>query len=297
MRFNLRAMALVGGLGLLAGCTGSHPPGYTTITGHIFEAGPAGRVMDEARATTPSSDAYHNALYTDLMKYAEYEYGPMEDYRHATWHAQNAMTAAKGGDVQPAVLSEWQLPEDKMGELSSARERLVAALAAGSPETKPEASAQALASFNCWVEQQRENFQPQDIADCRNSFETALAEIEVKKAEVPETMVLSADVLFAFGKADLKPEFEPMLDKVAETLVSNTDVRILIVGHTDTMGPASYNQTLSERRAKTVADYLMSKGVTADRMTVTGVGETQLIVPTPDQTPEPKNRAVVISKR
>lgn len=298
MRLDLKLIAAVGGLAMLAGC-GDQPPGYTSIFGHVGESFPAARVMAQARNTTPTGDAYHQALYTDLMGHAEYEYGQMEDYRHAMWHARNAMTAAQGGDVQPAVLSEWQLPADKMDELSSARSRLVAALQTDAPQTKPEASAQALASFNCWVEQQRENFQPKDIADCKDSFEQAMSQIEVKKEMVPEVINLSADVLFAFDKATIKPEFEPTLDKIAELLVKNTDVRVLVWGFTDTAGPAAYNLKLSEQRAEAVATYLEQHGVTRDRMSIKGWGEDRdhLAVQTPDNTPNAKNRRVEIRKR
>jgi OOP family OmpA-OmpF porin len=292
----LKTVAAVGGLALLAGC-GDRPPGYTNLFGHVAQGFPAEATMNRARATTPSSDAYHNALYSELMGHAEYEYGAMQDYLHAMWHANNAMTAAGGGDVEPAVLSEWNVPADKVDELTSARARLVSALQAGAPQAKPEPAADALASFNCWVEQQRENFQPADIAACRDSFYAALDQIEVKQAAVPEVISLEADVFFDFDKAAIKPAFFPVLDRIAGTLVENTNVRVLVWGHADRAGPAEYNQGLSERRAEAVAEYLERKGVSRDRMTVEGFGETKPVVPTADGVPEPRNRRVEIRQR
>ncbi|MDF1585219.1 OmpA family protein [Geminicoccaceae bacterium 1502E] len=292
----LRTAAVVSSFALLAAC-GQQPPGYTNLFGHVAEGFPAESVMNDARATQPSGSAYHQALYSELMEHAEYEYGQMQDYRDAMWHARNAMTAAGGSDVEPAQIGSRRLPADKVDELTSARNRLVAALAAGAPQAKPEPAARAVAKFNCWIEQQEENFQPKDIAYCRDAFFAALEEIEVKKVAAPEVITLQSDVFFDFDKATIKPAFFPELDKVAKMLVENTNMRLFIAGHTDTAGPKSYNQGLSERRGNAVADYLGRKGVSADRLTVQGFGETQLAVPTPDNTPNAQNRRVEIRQR
>jgi len=289
-------VAAVGGLALLAGC-GQMPPGYTDLFSHVAQGFPAQATMEQARATTPSSDAYHNALYGRLMEHAEYEYVKMMDYRSSDWHANNAMTAARGGDVQPANPGEWRIPSDQVDEVNSARSRLVAALAAGAPEDHPVEAAQAVADYNCWVEQLDENFQPRDIAACRDSFYAALDQIEVREAAVPEVMSLEADVFFDFDRSDIKPAFFPLLDEIAGMLVENTNVRVLVWGHTDRAGTEEYNQGLSERRANAVADYLERKGVSRDRMQVEGFGETKPLVPTADGVREPQNRRVEIRQR
>jgi OOP family OmpA-OmpF porin len=85
----------------------------------------------------------------------------------------------------------------------------------------------------------------------------------------------SADALFAFDKAVLKPEGKVMLDGlVAELKNVNYDV-IALTGHADRFGSDAYNQKLSERRANSVKDYLVVKGVPASRITAVGHGETQ----------------------
>lgn len=292
----LRTAAAVSSFALLAAC-GQQPPGYTNLFGHVAEGFPAEGVMKQARATSPSGDAYHQALYSELMEHAEYEYGSMQDYRDAMWHARNAMTAAGGGDVQPAEVGSRRLPADKVDELTSARSRLVAAMGAGAAQDKPEAAATAVAKFNCWIEQQEENFQPADIAYCRDAFYAALDQIEVKKMATPEVITLQSDVFFDFDKASIKPAFFPELNKIANMLVENTNLRLFVAGHTDTAGPKSYNQGLSERRANAVADYLGEKGVSRDRMTVQGFGETQLAVPTGDGVPNAQNRRVELRQR
>ncbi len=293
---HLRLAAAVSGLALLAGC-GDRPPGHTDIFGRMMEAAPAAQTMKRARATSPGADPYRAAYYKYSMEHAEYEFNVMEHYRSAVYHANNAMAAAGGAAPEPAPISSRQLPADKVDELTSARNRLVAALNAGGATRNPDAAGKAVARFNCWMEQQEENFQPRDIAYCKNQFFEALAAIETAAPGAPETIKIDADVLFDFDKAVIKPAFFPVLDRVAEILVKNTNIRVEVSGHTDTAGPAAYNQRLSERRAKAVADYLERKGVSRDRMTVRGYGETRLAVPTPDNTREPRNRRVEIRQR
>jgi OOP family OmpA-OmpF porin len=259
----------------------------------------ATRVMNDARSRADSvqGGAFNQALYSETMTHAEYEYASMQDYRHAMFHANNAITAANGGTYEPAVLSEWQLPADKVDELSSARERLVAVLTEDNKQAEPQLTAQALASFNCWVEQQRENFQPTDIANCRDSFYQALEALEARRAGFPEAVSLASDVFFDFDRYTIRPDAQAALNDVAQLLVQDTSVQILVWGFTDTAGPADYNQGLSERRANAVADYLAQQGVDRSRMTTEGFGETRLAVQTPDNTPEPRNRRVEIRRR
>lgn len=86
---------------------------------------------------------------------------------------------------------------------------------------------------------------------------------------------LSADTLFDFDKAVLKPEGKTKLDQLAAQAKSLKLEVILAVGHTDRLGSNAYNQRLSERRAAAVKTYLVSQGVDANRVYTEGKGETQ----------------------
>ena len=94
-------------------------------------------------------------------------------------------------------------------------------------------------------------------------------------AEPTSTKVkLSADALFDFDKAILKPEGKQRLDELAvQARQINLEV-ILAVGHTDRIGSESYNQGLSERRAEAVKTYLVSQGIDASRVYTEGKGKT-----------------------
>ncbi|MBW2071639.1 MAG: OmpA family protein [Deltaproteobacteria bacterium] len=80
---------------------------------------------------------------------------------------------------------------------------------------------------------------------------------------------------FDFDSAEINADYIPALDLVVDKLASNPNLSIVIEGHTDSTGPAEYNQKLSERRAQAVQAYLLKKGVPADRMTVIGWGESR----------------------
>jgi OOP family OmpA-OmpF porin len=89
---------------------------------------------------------------------------------------------------------------------------------------------------------------------------------------------------FAFDSARIEPEFEPVLDVAADELRANPDVRVEVAGHTDSTGADDYNQALSERRANSVVDYLVSKGIDRSRLEPAGSGESQPVADngTPD---------------
>ncbi|APW41791.1 OmpA family protein [Rhodoferax saidenbachensis] len=85
----------------------------------------------------------------------------------------------------------------------------------------------------------------------------------------------SADALFAFDKAALKPEGKTMLDDLAVQLKGVNYDTIEVTGHADRIGSAAYNQKLSERRANEVKSYLVEKNIPANRISASGLGETQ----------------------
>jgi outer membrane protein OmpA-like peptidoglycan-associated protein len=115
------------------------------------------------------------------------------------------------------------------------------------------------------------------------------------QADAANQPSIDLTVQFAFGSADLTPAAARAIDELGKAL-TDPDLagsRIRIEGHTDTVGTRPYNQTLSERRADTVVEYLNERfHVPAERLQAVGVGEDGLLVPTPDQTLEPRNRRV-----
>ncbi|MFM7671828.1 MAG: OmpA family protein [Bacteroidota bacterium] len=87
------------------------------------------------------------------------------------------------------------------------------------------------------------------------------------------------NILYDFNKATLQSASFPVLDKLAANLLANPGVVLEIRSHTDAVGPAAYNQNLSDHRAQSVVDYLIGKGVKAEQLQATGYGETLPIEP------------------
>jgi OmpA-OmpF porin, OOP family len=86
-------------------------------------------------------------------------------------------------------------------------------------------------------------------------------------------VTLAADALFDFDKAVLRPEGKSKLDEVADKAKGLNLEVILVVGHTDRIGKDAYNQKLSEKRAASVKEYLVAKGIEANRVYTEGKGE------------------------
>jgi OOP family OmpA-OmpF porin len=89
-----------------------------------------------------------------------------------------------------------------------------------------------------------------------------------------EERIVLRGVQFDLDKADIRPDAAVILDEAASQLAGKT-ARVAVQGHTDSTGSDAYNQTLSERRANSVRDYLVSKGIEASRLTASGFGESQ----------------------
>jgi OOP family OmpA-OmpF porin len=91
----------------------------------------------------------------------------------------------------------------------------------------------------------------------------------------PQKINFAADALFDFDKSVLKPKGKAMLDDLVSVLQGATYEVILAIGHTDRIGSAQYNQKLSVKRAEAVKQYLVDKGIAANRIYAEGKGKTQ----------------------
>jgi outer membrane protein OmpA-like peptidoglycan-associated protein len=100
----------------------------------------------------------------------------------------------------------------------------------------------------------------------------------VKQEARGMVLTLSGSVLFASAKSELLGDAQTKLNDVASVLAKeDPDAKMVVEGHTDSQGGASYNQDLSQRRADSVRAYLVSHGVASDRVTAQGFGLTRPI--------------------
>ncbi len=109
-----------------------------------------------------------------------------------------------------------------------------------------------------------------------------------------EVIVLSdlGNVLFAFDSAELTAQAKDLLADVSNRLTSANLIGVKVAGHTDNVGSETYNQGLSERRAQSVADFLVSQGVPANKLTTVGFGESQAVADNATEAGRAQNRRV-----
>lgn len=104
------------------------------------------------------------------------------------------------------------------------------------------------------------------------------------------------EVRFDFNKATITPEYQELIKKLATATQENKNIKVSVVGHTDTMGSSNYNYALGGRRAEAVQKMLIQYGIPASQIVAVSAGEEGLAVPTPDNTPNAENRRVRVVK-
>ncbi len=106
-------------------------------------------------------------------------------------------------------------------------------------------------------------------------FEQKLDSAKIERVGEGILMTFESGLLFDFDSSNLRAPARANLTELAGTLNDMTDSELLISGHTDSVGGDDYNLDLSERRAKSAADYIMSRGVSGARINIVGLGETE----------------------
>jgi outer membrane protein OmpA-like peptidoglycan-associated protein len=105
--------------------------------------------------------------------------------------------------------------------------------------------------------------------------------------------VATQGIYFDTGSDQLRPESTPTLKEIGGMLTENPTLRIVIEGHTDNTGNAAANQTLSQKRAEAVRQYLMTThGIAADRLTAQGIGQEQPVADNKTAEGRQQNRRV-----
>ena len=128
-----------------------------------------------------------------------------------------------------------------------------------------------------------------DADRAQEEFGTVLSALPSR----PATFVL----YFLEGKDELTAESDGEVVRIFDELRSRPDPEIWVIGHTDAVGTIQYNDQLSVQRAERVRDELVSRGIAAESIEVSGRGKREPLVPTSEGIPEPMNRRVEISVR
>lgn len=257
--------------------------------------------LDEAEKNNTLDDPFREGLRKGYVELAESELaqGDRDDAGHYRYKVR---TVVRGHSLDPENLTTRNMPTEHLNELAEARNFLMTAFAKDAQNIAPEIAAEAQVKFDCWVEQQEENFQPEDIKACRQAFKIAedklAAAIQPKPEEIvkPEPKVMPGTyyVFFDFDKSNIDLSAEVLLKKVADQVSEFLPDQVYIAGHADRAGSEKYNQKLSERRAEAVSKKLMEYGVYGALIKSEAFGEKAPKVPTKDGVKEPQNRFVEI---
>lgn len=129
--------------------------------------------LEELRRTAPAGNAFQNELSQLYMQFAIQE-EKNYDWQDSWYFADKGLMLAYGKDVEPELLEDWNLPEEALAEMEKARIRVVEVLTPAFKASQPSVAASIQFHFDCWVEQQDERWQPEQIAECREGLMKAL---------------------------------------------------------------------------------------------------------------------------
>lgn len=135
---------------------------------------------------------------------------------------------------------------------------------------------------------QMEEVVPADAAAPKSTLKPVV--LKTKEKEVINKAF--SNLQFASAKAEIAKSSLSSLDKMAALLQANPEWQLLLSGHTDNEGTEAFNQTLSEKRSDAVKEYLVSKGITASRITTKGYGQTKPLAANDSKLAKGKNRRV-----
>ncbi|MFZ2316081.1 MAG: OmpA family protein [Gammaproteobacteria bacterium] len=121
--------------------------------------------------------------------------------------------------------------------------------------------------------------------------------VQVRKVGNTIQLIMASDVTFATNQAAIQDGFYPTLDSVAMVFKKYNQNTINITGYTDSTGNPSYNQQLSEQRAQSVGNYLISRGVSSNRVYTNGLGQRNPVASNATPSGRAMNRRVVIMLR
>lgn len=126
-------------------------------------------------------------------------------------------------------------------------------------------------------------------------LEDSIPGAEIERVGEGILVTFESGILFGFDSTAIQPAGRENLATLASNLEKYPDSNVLIVGHTDSIGPDSYNMTLSERRAESAASYLRQQGVSSGRIRTEGRGELEPVSPNSTDAGRQENRRVEVA--
>ena len=250
--------------------------------------------LDKTKMLTLKGDAFQKALFTEYVDLARLEDEEV-DTEDAVYFNNRAKMAADGKDTGPQEISERKIPQGAMGDLTAARKALTDALSGGAAKKDPAKAARAQAMFDCWLQEQEEGDQPEDIARCRSAFDAAMKGLGGAKPAAKKKAMADKEfvIYFDYDKSNLNEAAMGVAYEVMAATVSGVKA-VLLTGHADTSGDKGYNRKLSEMRVDAVKATFSEIGIDPTKIVTQFYGEDEPAEKTGDGVKNAKNRRVSV---
>lgn len=244
---------------------------------------------------------FNNELALNYLSFSDSE-AKQYDWQDSEYFARKGILASQGHHVPPEDPSKWNLTTKHKQELLNAQKPLLEALTENNKTLFPKETANIQYYYDCWVEQQEENWQVEDIAYCKGHFMDSVNHLNnlttptTYKPSSTETKNIKHyhTVYFNFDEYTIDPQEEEILKQALSSIAKIPNYKITLSGYADNTGSDSYNDKLSLKRALSVRDYLSEAGVNNETFIVKEFGKHVLAVPTPYGVKERLNRRVEI---
>jgi outer membrane protein OmpA-like peptidoglycan-associated protein len=302
----LVALPLTAVAAALGGCAGTDSNVALEQARSTVQRASSDAVAIEAAGT--ELDRARTALAAAESIYEEEGKSEIEQVEHQSYlagrYAETALALADGSRAQQAIDSAEAernrvLLDIRTAEADrNAAQAEAARLAASRNEREAELARQRAAAAEAQaVSAQAQAVSAQAEADSAQAQATALAQqledLEAQRTDRGIVLTLG-DVLFDVDEAELKPGADSTIGQLAEFLNDYPERELTIEGHTDSTGPDSYNESLSEKRADAVGQALVQRGVPRTRFEVLGLGESQPVASNDTVAGRQQNRRVEV---
>lgn len=287
---SIRTLGVLAAIVSVAGCASTAPP-------ELLNARTAYARATQGPAAQLEPADLHSAK--KALDEAEQQFEEDAESQETKDYAYTAQRRVEIAEARARATQALQLKEKVLAQLHAAQanqaQRATAEL--GQAKQQLQSQQQQLQSTAQQLQMERQRREEAEKRAAQAAKD--LAQIASVKQETRGMVItLSGSVLFASGKADLLPAAQAKLNEVATALSNqDPDSKIVIEGHTDSRGDAALNQELSQRRAQTVADYLVSRGIDKSRVSAVGLGPSRAVADNASAEGRANNRRVEIVVR
>ena len=283
--------------------------------------------IEELKSTPKSNNQFSQALSESYLEFAIYEMNEMHDEIDATYFAKKGIKARKNLNINPELISNWNIDDKYLDIANIKRKELISVLMTERAKQFPILSAKTQLGFDCWLEQLEEAWQTDHIQKCFDMMNSGLITlanhinhntkivevidsiqpIEEKVNDIEEVKnvkeikniedidkKLKFEIYFGHNIYKLDNKIRNTLKDIKNNYEITNNFLVEVIGHTDRSGSDEYNILLSKLRANEVKKYLLSLGINENNITSYYYGESKLKIITKDGIREKINRRVEI---